>query len=170
MQGQKRRARAKAPVGLIADACNQRACSVSDRTRKAEGPLTKGESDTPRKSIDPDSFKRLEFNSTGFELLKPPLERRARASITSDAERAWGQERRAPRASSAGCVFKLSGASAEDVRAMSSEVSQEATSADERAEWAHQERDRDQYVAEGLAVPVAATVAVPVAVIEGVLV
>ena len=89
MQGQKRRAREHATVGLLADACNQRACSVSDRTRKAEGPLTKGESDTPRKSIDPDSFKRLEFNSTGFELLKPPLYRTLVVLRNTLANESW---------------------------------------------------------------------------------
>ena len=104
-----------------------------------------------------------EDESAEDEQLRVRLERAAtRVRLTSDAKCAWGEERRAPQASSAGRVFKLSGASAEDVRAISSEVSQEVTSAEEHAERARRERERDQYVTEGVAVPVAATVAVPV--------
>ena len=65
------------------------------------------------------------------------LERAAvRSDLSRDAERVWG----AGRGGRGGKVFKLSGMSAEETRALASEVSQDATSREERIAWAHRER------------------------------
>ena len=111
-------------------------------------------------------------DAASAEAARVRLERAAtRVLITSDAERVWAG---APRAPSAGRVFKLSGKSAAEVCAMSSEVSQDVTSADQRAVLARRDDERMQeapptVVACGVPVEMAAST-VPVDVVSGVLV